>query len=212
MKKEVMIGRLTSRKRIIFDVIISIPIFYFLHMIFFTILKKSYFYTNYPELLDVTIYFILTAILVAMLISSASYGNKQIIVIDQKDFKYCSNQGILSHYQQFYHIIINKEPFFDLQIPLVNIEEIILSYSDIYMLWNQKGHSIIFNLKLTDGTLININPDNLYFKKDNCLKGIEFIEQQGVLVKDPYHLKEALQNQEMRFAEYIEKVHRENDL
>ena len=35
---------------------------------------------------------------------------------------------------------------------------------------------------------------------------IKFIEAQGVKIQDPYHLKEALANKEMRFAEYIEKT------
>lgn len=34
---------------------------------------------------------------------------------------------------------------------------------------------------------------------------IKFIEAQGVKIQDPYHLKEALANKDMRFAEYIEK-------
>ena len=33
---------------------------------------------------------------------------------------------------------------------------------------------------------------------------IKFIEAQGVKIQDPYHLKEALANKNMRFAEYIE--------
>jgi hypothetical protein len=35
---------------------------------------------------------------------------------------------------------------------------------------------------------------------------IKFIEAQGVKIQDPYHLKEALANKDMRFAEYIEKT------
>ena len=34
-----------------------------------------------------------------------------------------------------------------------DIKEITLSYSNVYMLWNQKGHSIIFNITLKDGSL-----------------------------------------------------------
>lgn len=212
MENKIMIGKLTSRKRIIIELLTTIPFLYIFRKMMYSMFEKSAFYLNYPDMLDVTINFILIFIVLAMIISLSSYGNKQIIVVDQKNFKYCSNQNIFSRYQQFYRIIKNKEQFFDIQIPLENIVEITLSYSDIYMLWNQKGHAIIFNLKLTDDTLIRINPDNLYFKKENCLKGIEFIESHGVLVKDPYHLKEALQNNEMRFAEYIEKVRKENGL
>ena len=76
------------------------------------------------------------------------------------------------------------------------------------MLWNQKGHSIIFNITLKDGSLVSIQPDNLYFKKENCLAGIEFIMKQGVVVCDPYHLIEALKDQTMRFAEYVEMVNK----
>ena len=35
---------------------------------------------------------------------------------------------------------------------------------------------------------------------------IKFIEAQGVKIQDSYHLKEALANKDMRFAEYIEKT------
>ena len=205
MKKEVMIGRLTSRRRILIDFIICIPSFYCLYWLHYSMFSKSNFYLAYPEYLDLTFYCLICGVLIAMILATMSYGNKQIIVVDQTNFKYCSNPGIVSRYQQFFRILTNKKPVFDIIIPLDQIEEIVLSYSDIYMLWNQKGHSFIFNLKLLDGTMISINPDNLYFKKENCLAGIEFIENQGVIVKDPYNLKAALRNTEMRFAEHIEK-------
>ena len=35
---------------------------------------------------------------------------------------------------------------------------------------------------------------------------IKFIDAQGVKIQDSYHLKEALANKDMRFAEYIEKT------
>ena len=35
---------------------------------------------------------------------------------------------------------------------------------------------------------------------------IKFIEAQGVKIHGTYHLKEALANKDMRFAEYIEKT------
>ena len=120
--------------------------------------KSLIFYLQNPELYSPTIIFMMIAIIIV----TAGYGNRQIIVIDKKYFKYCSNQNLWFNYQQFYLIIFNWEPTFDIQIPLVNIAKIALSYSDI--------------------------------------------EAQGVKIQDPYHLKEALANKDMRFAEYIEKT------
>ena len=95
--------------------------------------KSLIFYLQNPELYSPTIIFMMIAIIIV----TAGYGNRQIIVIDKKYFKYCSNQNLWFNYQQFYLIIFNWEPTFDIQIPLVNIAKIVLSYSDIYILCNQ---------------------------------------------------------------------------
>lgn len=87
--------------------------------------KSLIFYLQNPELYSPTIIFMMIAIIIV----TAGYGNRQIIVIDKKYFKYCSNQN--------FRIIFNWEPTFDIQIPLVNIAKIALSYSDIYILCNQ---------------------------------------------------------------------------
>ena len=76
--------------------------------------KSLIFYLQNPELYSPTIIFMMIAIIIV----TAGYGNRQIIVIDKKYFKYW-------------------EPTFDIQIPLVNIAKIALSYSDIYILCNQ---------------------------------------------------------------------------
>ena len=95
--------------------------------------KSLIFYLQNPELYSPTIIFMMIAIIIV----TAGYGNRQIIVIDKKYFKYCSNQNLWFNYQQFYRIIFNWEPTFDIEIPLVNIAKIALSYSDIYILCNQ---------------------------------------------------------------------------
>ena len=208
MKKEVMIGQLVSRKRIMIEAILSIPgIYFFAVMMINQIVSFPFLKDNASIRNDVRI-FILSMFTIIIIIASASYGDRQVIVVDEHYFKYCSSQGLLAKYQQVIRNILQREQVYDIQIPLDDIKEITLSYSNVYMLWNQKGHSIIFNITLKDGSLVSIQPDNLYFKKENCLAGIEFIMKQGVVVCDPYHLIEALKDQTMRFAEYVEMVNK----
>ncbi|WP_049945522.1 hypothetical protein [Candidatus Stoquefichus massiliensis] len=211
MKEKLVIGRLFKRSFIIIQIVLY-PLF---GWIFYTLImnsiKNTTFITSTPYALMQMKIALIVILIVGFIMAIPGYGTKQIISIDHQRFRYCSAEGLIAKYQQFINILFNQEQNYEVNIALNDIKKITLIYSDIYMLWSQKGHSIIFNIDLKDGTLMKIQPDNLYLDKKNCLEGIEFMEKCGIQVNDPYHLKDALRNEEISFAEYIEKVRKDNE-
>lgn len=211
MKKELIIGRLVKRSSIIIEIILY-PIFgYVFYSLVMNSIKNTTFINSIPHAFMQMKIALIVILLIGFIMAIPGYGTKQIIAIDQQRLRYCSAEGLIAKYQQFFNILLNREQNYEVNIDLNDIEKITLIYSDIYMLWSQKGHSIIFNIDLKDGTLIKIQPDNLYLDKKNCLEGIEFIEKCGIDIYDPYHLKDALRNEKMTFAEYIEKERKNNE-
>lgn len=210
MKKEVIIGRLTKKTRVIIDIVLGNGFWIGFCWWFYNIFKDMPFFVQTPYATECMVSALIMMWVIHNIFTIPLYGMKQLIVVDDKNLSYYATPGLIQQFQQTLRLLLNQPQVCDLQISLQDIAYITLSYSDIYMGWTQKGHSIIFYITLEDGTLIKLQPDNLYFEKKNCLEGIEFIEKQGIEVKDPYQLKDALKNPYLRFAEYIEQVRRDN--
>ena len=118
MKKEVMIGQLVSRKRIMIEAILSIPgIYFFAVMMINQIVSFPFLKDNASISNDVRI-FILSMFTIIIIIASATYGDRQFIVVDERYFKYCSSQGLLAKYQQVIRNILQREQVYDIQIPI----------------------------------------------------------------------------------------------
>ncbi|WP_050636831.1 hypothetical protein [Candidatus Stoquefichus sp. SB1] len=211
MKDKVIIGKLTSRKLILLDLISGligyVGVYYFLISLF----KGNSFFQTTPYALGGMKIALVLIYMIATIVGLSTYGSKQYIEIDKTHLSYYATTHLKDRYLQSFRLIFNQPQIPDLQIKINDIDHFTLLYSDVYMGWAQKGHSIIFNITLKDGTLIRIMPDNLYFEKQNCLRGLEYIEQLGIHIDDPYHIKDALQDTTMRFAEYIEKVRKDNE-
>lgn len=210
MNEKVMIGKTVKKSRILWEIVSGIVCSFVFYYLFYALIKEMPYFqqTQYAlECMEIALVFICV---INWILGVALLGMKQVIIIDQENLYYYASHGFVQQIQNTIRILLNQQQICHLKITLKDIQYITLLYSDIYMGWGQKGHSILFNIMLTDGTMIKLHPDNLYFEKQNCLQGVEFLEKQGVEVKDPYQLKEALKDPHLRFAEYIEKVRDEH--
>lgn len=210
MNEKVMIGKLVKKSRILCELLLGIPgsiVFYYL---FYSLIKEMPYFQQTQYALECMTIALIFICIISLILGLTWLGMKQVIIIDKENLCYYASQGFIQQVQNTKRILFNQQLVCNLQIKLKDIDYITLLYSDIYMGWGQKGHSILFNIMLTDGTIITLHPNNLYFEKQNCLEGIEFLEKNGVEIKDPYQLKDALKDPHLRFAEYIEKVREEH--
>ena len=210
MKNKIIIGKLTSRKWVICDMILGSVLFVGLYYLLINMFNQFPFFQTTPYAME-GIRISLIIMIIMSYIVVPSYGIKQYIEIDESYLSYYAAFTLKEKYLQSWRLITNQPQVPDLQLKIDHIDHMTLLYSDVYMGWAQKGHSIIFNITLKDGTLIRLQPDNLYFDKENCLIGIEYMEKLGIIVKDPYHLKDALKDTNMRFAEYVEKARKDHE-
>lgn len=206
MKNEIMIGRLKGRVRILCESFISLGLMFLFYKIIMNILKIWDYFTINPQAYVECEIFMAMIFVLAFLLGFSTYGNKQVIKITYDYFYYCSNIGLFSNYRQVWRILLRKDMNYEVKVKISDIDYISLAYSNIAFRLYYQGHSIIFNIVLKDGVMIKIQPDNLYFEKENCLEGIEYLEKNGVMIRDPYRLKDALKDKNLRFAEYIDRM------
>lgn len=213
MKEQgIIIGKLKKRSYIIIKYIINFIMSILVYKVLSNSMKDlSFFQDNEFNAFMLMKVALIVMIIIEFLFEISFDGTRQIIYVDDNVLKYCSVEGLISKFQQFLNILLDKEQHYDINIQLNDIDRITLVYSDIYMSWSKKGHSIILNILLRDGTMVKLQPDNLYFEKKNFLVGIEYLESHNVCIEDPYNLKIALKDNTMRFSEYIDKMRKDNE-
>lgn len=208
--KKIIIGRIRSRKNMFIWLFIMvgifiIPLYQFWLALDHLDVSQISFYVVAPNAASILKGVVLVGIGLTIIGTVLFLGSNQYIQIDKNVLAYCEAKGLIAKVMQFINSCIHKDPIFDIQVNMNQIEKIQLLYTDVHMWMYFKGHSIIFDIELKDGSIVRLMPDNLYLKKENCLAGIHYMESLGIIIDDPYHLKDALRDKDMRFAEYIDK-------
>ena len=90
-----------------------------------------------------------------------------------------------------------------MSLPVTEIDKLLSLIKNILNIAVIKIYGLITN---NFTALFLTGNQHLTFKVIFIYYAIKFIEAQGVKIQDSYHLKEALANKDMRFAEYIEKT------
>lgn len=207
MKKEVLIGKKMSRRRLLIKLFITLAITIIIAAGMMNLCQQYPFFQETPYALKgMRISLIILVIIMFFAIMGSGESLKQYMIITSNYLCYYSQETFISQIKAAFQTLLGQDITAKICIPISQIDSMTLSYTDCHMLWfYQNGHSIIFCFHLKDGTVLKIQPDNLYFIKENVLEGLQFLEQY-ILINDPYGLIKALKNKDMRFGDYVEKV------
>lgn len=206
MKTEFTIGEKPNIGKLIFKVVIFSIISFLLYQIFITMFENSNFFVqNASGLFGIKVALLIVDVIILISIVT-SVSLRQYIVITENELLYYSNDGPISQITNTFAIIFNKHREPVIKIPLSKIKDITLFYNTITSFLYYKGHSIVYNITLEDDSYITINPDSFHFSNLNIVAGVNFLLNLGVKINDPHNLIEGLKNENMKFAEYVEKV------
>lgn len=212
MKEEFIIGEKPNiNKKFYIQLLLCSLMFYSFYAGFINMLSVSWYIIQNPIALTFMKISLVFGYVLSIILSITGKSLKQYIIIDHHWLSYYSNVNFLSQIKNSLCIVFNKERQPALKVSLDHIQKIVLLYNTITSSFYYSGHSVVYRIELKDGTSITINPDSFHFSNKNIVEGIEYIRQLGICIDDPYELMIGLQQKDMKFAEYIEKVVKQNE-
>lgn len=206
MKNDLIIGRKPRKFNMFIKLfIVSIIAFYLISA--YEMMFTDYgFYKDYPNAMEGTLMMLYLGYIILVYAIITSLSIKQYIQISDDFFAYYGNNGFLSQALNTVDIIFNKKRKPLIKIQLNMIKKLTLSYSNTFTLWYLNGHSLTYCLELYDGTIIKINPDDLSLYKNDVISALNFLEEKNITIDDPYNLRKALESKNIRLADYIERI------
>lgn len=211
MKKQFIIGEKPKRKQVLKRVLCITVVFVLLWLIFMKIFTGSHYSPmHWSALISIRI-IILVGYFLTVFFSVIGLSLREYFILDEHEIRYYANEGFVSQIRRTLDIIEGKDSRPLITIKVSQIADMTLLYSDVTSFFYFKGHMLIYRFDLKDGTYVIIKPDSFHFRDLNIAEGIEFMKDTGVKVHDPYHLLKGLQDPNIRFVEYVERIVKKNE-
>ena len=92
-----------------------------------------------------------------------------------------------------------------IQIQLNDLVSVKINATSRLGMWVNVNAILVLECCLSDGSMVQIMPEALKSNAGDYQRVLDYLENRGVYILDPYHLREALNGDYMDFQEYVIK-------
>lgn len=201
--KKILLGKKLSKKMIVLN--FFIVLFIFTELLVGTM---RLFIPWFPNYLSMYIFYIVIIVIVGFI---------------AMNMLPCSYLEVTEDYLAFNEALKNKELFKEINavmtskhylpsvyIQMDSLRAVQLNYQKV-LIWALPTYLFTMKCLLSDGTIITITPRDIATNQGDYLKVITLLEECGVSVHDPYHLKVGLTKGAVHFQEYVKQLEKGDD-